>query len=354
MSLSSLMFRKRPSSKQSALPSPIEHYSQQSHVFPRSLRSVPASQSPNRSFQSSPMFLQLKALQEQAKTAYNTISTTPYGRLMRLDKPVGINLLFLPCAWSIGMHGSIPQMMYLLPLFYAGAAVMRGAGCTINDIWDVDIDRQVARTRKRPIASGEISVNAAIASLVAQLLAALGILTCLNESSFLVASLGVLPVMFYPLAKRRFVYPQAALGMTFNWGALLGCAATTSSITLPSALLYGSGICWTMIYDTIYAHQDKSDDKKLGIGSTALAFGDRSKQILAGFMGAQMAFLLAAGASAGLGTTYYMGITAAMIHSGYHLNKVELSKPRDCFDAFLSHQITGSLIWASILCGRVL
>ncbi|CAN8064719.1 unnamed protein product [Agarophyton chilense] len=333
---------------------PIESNRQLHQMFPRSNSSRPSAKPPKNAFQSSPMFLHLKPFLQQATETYNTISISPYGRLMRLHKPVGTHLLFLPCTWSIGMHATVPQMVFLLPLFYAGATIMRGAGCTINDIWDADIDRKVARTRLRPIASGEVSVNRAFVFLGAQLLSALAILTCLNEASFVVAALGVLPVMSYPLAKRRFAYPQAVLGMTINWGALLGCVATTSSITLPSTFLYGSGMLWTMIYDTIYAHQDKSDDKKLGISSAALEFGDRSKTILAGFMGGQMAFLLAAGASAGLGTTYYMGITAAMIHSAYHLNKVDLSNPTECGEAFRSNQVTGSLICASILGGRLL
>ncbi|PXF46605.1 4-hydroxybenzoate polyprenyltransferase, mitochondrial [Gracilariopsis chorda] len=319
----------------------------------RSLCSAPQIDSPKRTQQSPSLLSNLQSLHNRANAIYTRVSQNSYARLMRLDKPIGTHLLFLPCAWSISLHADLPQMLYLLPIFYAGATVMRGAGCTINDIWDVDIDRKVARTRTRPIAAGDVSVSRAFVFLGAQLMSALAILTRLNQSSFLVASLSVLPVLFYPLAKRRTPYPQAVLGMTMNWGALLGCTAVAGSITLPASMLYASGVCWTMVYDTVYAHQDKGDDKFLGIGSTALQFGERTKPMLAAFMAGQAAFLMAAGAAAELGTGYYMGITAAMIHGGYHLNKVDLSNKKECMDAFVSNQRTGALLWASILGGRL-
>ncbi|XP_059867650.1 4-hydroxybenzoate polyprenyltransferase, mitochondrial isoform X2 [Delphinus delphis] len=182
----------------------------------------------------------------------------PYLRLMRLDKPIGTWLLYLPCTWSIGLAaepGCFPDW-YMLSLFGTGAVLMRGAGCTINDMWDQDYDKKVTRTASRPIAAGDISTFQSFVFLGGQLTLALGVLLCLNYYSIALGAASLLLVITYPLMKRITYWPQLALGLTLNWGALLGWSAVKGScdpsVCLP---LYFSGIMWTLIYDTIYAHQ---------------------------------------------------------------------------------------------------
>lgn len=301
------------------------------------------------------LFQRVQTATQTFNNVYARIAQTSYGRLMRLDKPIGHNLLFLPGAWGISIASSSPlEFLSLSCLFYGGAILMRGAGCTINDIWDVDIDRKVERTKSRPIASGEISTTSAFIFLGAQLTSSLWILTRLNTETFLIGSLSVLPVLFYPFAKRKTAYPQAVLAMTFNWGALMGYTAVTGTIGLPAVLLYGAGWCWTMIYDTIYAQQDKEDDRAMGdVFSTAITFGQSTKPILAALTAAKFAFLTGAGLVSDLSLPYFMGITASTIHLGHQIYSTNLSSPSECQKAFMRSQTTGTIIWGSILAGRI-
>lgn len=297
---------------------------------------------------------QLQVGRSRFSSVYDRVAETSYGRLMRLDKPIGHNLLFLPGAWGIAIASSTTaDFLTLTSLFYGGAVLMRGAGCTINDIFDADIDRRVERTKSRPIAAGEISSTSAFLFLSVQLSGALWVLTRLNSATFLIGSLSVLPVLYYPFAKRVTAYPQAFLGLTFNWGALMGYTAATGTIGLPAFLLYGAGWCWTMVYDTIYAHQDKKDDKILGVGTTALALGEDTKPILAALTAAKLAFLTGAGLAADLSLPYFMGITASTIHLGNQIYNTDLSDPEQCERAFVSNQVTGAITWASIVAGRL-
>lgn len=288
-------------------------------------------------------------------SAYSTLSTTRYGRLIRLDKPIGTYLLFLPAAWTISLSApSVLEFARLTALFYSGAVLLRGAGCTINDIWDVDIDKRVARTRKRPIAAGEISIFSAFAFLGAQFTGGLVILTQLNTSSFLIATLSIPLIMSYPLAKRSMSYPQVVLGLAMNWGTLLGSAAATSFITPEALLLYGAGCCWTMVYDTIYAHQDRDDDRQIGIGSTALAFGAHAKPIMLALAAGKFTFLTAAGVVGGLSCPYYIGATAATAHLVRQIATTDLSDGAQCQKAFVSNQTTGALTWLGLMASRLL
>lgn len=285
---------------------------------------------------------------------YTRVAATRYGRLMRLDKPIGSRLLFLPAAWGISIAvNSVPDFLLLSTLFYSGAVLLRGAGCTINDIWDVDIDRNVERTRSRPIAAGEISVPMAFGFLATQLSAGLVILTQLNSTAFLVGSLAVIPVFFYPLAKRRIGQPQSVLGLTFNTGALLGYAAAADSLAMPALWLYGAGWCWTMVYDTIYAHQDLRDDRAIGIGSSALQFEGNTRSILALFTAGKLACLTGAGLSAGLSLPYFMGISASCMQLGRLVYDTDLSDSEQCNKAFISNSKIGLMTWLSILAGRL-
>eukprot|EP00547_Thalassionema_nitzschioides_P000160 CAMPEP_0194212498 /NCGR_PEP_ID=MMETSP0156-20130528/12464_1 /TAXON_ID=33649 /ORGANISM="Thalassionema nitzschioides, Strain L26-B" /LENGTH=346 /DNA_ID=CAMNT_0038940343 /DNA_START=35 /DNA_END=1072 /DNA_ORIENTATION=- len=219
---------------------------------------------------------------------YVPASLRPYARLARIDKPIGTWLLLWPCFWSTAIaapQGCFPDP-YLLGLFSTGAFVMRGAGCTINDMWDQDIDRQVHRTALRPLANGDLTQTKALGFLALQLSLGLGVLVSLPHTYYCFAwGASSLPlVVVYPLMKRYTNFPQVVLGLTFNWGAWMGWAATYGTMDYSIvAPLYGAGVTWTLVYDTIYANQDKKDDAALGLKSTALTFGQdvkRHKQIL--------------------------------------------------------------------------
>lgn len=244
-------------------------------------------------------------------------SATPYAQLMRLDKPIGTYLLYWPCAWSIGLSstaGSWPDF-YMLGLFATGAIIMRGAGCTINDLWDKDIDGKVERTKSRPLVSGKIQHMDAIYFLAGQLALGLLVLVELNTNAILLGVSSVALVIAYPLMKRITYWPQLVLGMTFNWGALLGWCATQGSVDCSACLpLYLSGICWTIVYDTIYAHQDKKDDLAIGVKSTALRFGDDTKLWLSGFTTAMISGLITTGIVCDQTWPYYSSIAIVAAH----------------------------------------
>lgn len=286
---------------------------------------------------------------------YSEIANSRYGRLMRLDKPVGTHLLYLPCAWSISLTAtSVPQWAHLMTLFYAGSVLLRGAGCTINDIWDMDVDREVERTRNRPVASGAISVPSAFMFLGAQLGGGLVVLSQLNTESFLLAALSVFPVMIYPFAKRFTKYPQAVLGLTINAGALLGSTAAVGVIKPECALFYLGGWCWTMIYDTIYAHQDKKDDKRIGVLSTALSFKNRSSTVLTICFGACGSLFYHAGAMADLSWPYFVSLGAAGLHIAKALVQTDLNDPKSCSSTFKNSAAAGAFLPFGIILGRLL
>eukprot|EP00127_Corallochytrium_limacisporum_P004978 Clim_evm1s196 gene=Clim_evmTU1s196 len=273
----------------------------------------------------------------------------------RMDKPIGTWLLYLPCVWSIAAATpvySIPDFG-LMALFGAGAFIMRGAGCTINDLWDQDLDKKVARTADRPLASGKIGTLAGVGWLAAQLSAGLGVLTQLNWASIKLGASSLGLVGIYPLAKRFTNMPQLVLGLTFNWGALLGYTAATGMVDLAvTGPLYLAGVAWTMHYDTIYAHQDKEDDAKIGVKSTALFFGEYTKPYLAAFSGITTAGLLASGAAAGVGLPYYLGVTAGAGHLAWQILTVDLNSQSDCLSKFKSNRDYGLLIGLSWMVGR--
>lgn len=287
---------------------------------------------------------------------FERISQTPHGRLMRLDKPTGTHLLFLPAAWTLTLGAtSLPDWLHLTALFYGGSVLLRGAGCTVNDMWDADIDRQVTRTKNRPLASGEVSQSSAMLLLTGQLAGGLFILTKLNEASFPVAAIAVLPVLFYPLAKRLTTHPQSVLGLTFNAGTLLGYTASTGSLfALEPFLAYGAAWCWTMIYDTIYAHQDLNDDITAGVKSTAISFGDNAKLVMGGLAIGKIGLLTAVGMmSPALSCPYYVCVAAAGAHMARLIVVTDLNDKQQCQDAFNNSVTTGAIIWLGFILGRV-
>lgn len=278
----------------------------------------------------------------------------PYMELMRIEKPIGTLLLLSPCMWSITMAAymsaaPILHTMWMLSVFTVGAFVMRGAGCTINDMWDRNLDNKVARTIERPITSGRVSVKQAWIFLSAQMLVGLGVLLQLPLDCFLLGASSLLLVFTYPFFKRVTYYPQVVLSACFNWGALLGFPAMGVWNWPVMVLLYSSGFFWCMHYDTIYAHQDKKFDVKVGIKSTALAWSTKSKRNFNILSTAQMACYLTSGFLAGMGPFFYLGAAIG----GYRLfsmtKKVNLDDPANCWYWFRENINTGHVFWLGIL-----
>nr|XP_016483498.1 PREDICTED: 4-hydroxybenzoate geranyltransferase 2-like isoform X2 [Nicotiana tabacum] len=281
----------------------------------------------------------------------------PYAHLARLDKPIGTWLLAWPCMWSIALAatpGSLPDVK-MMTLFGCGALLLRGAGCTVNDLLDRDIDTKVERTRSRPVASGVLTPFQGLCFLGFQLLLGLGILLQLNNFSRILGASSLLLVFSYPLMKRLTFWPQAYLGLTFNWGALLGWAAIKGSIDPAVVLpLYASGVFWTLVYDTIYAHQDKEDDLKVGVKSTALRFGDSTKEWISGFGLACISSLALSGVNADIGWPYYAFLTAASGQLAWQIWTVDLSSRADCNRKFVSNKWFGAFVFGGVLFGRLL
>ncbi len=280
----------------------------------------------------------------------------PYARLARLDRPIGTWLLYLPCLWGLAMgwqaaRPPAEEMLRLVALFGIGAIVMRGAGCTVNDLLDRDLDRRVARTATRPIASGEVTPRQALLFLAAQLAVGLAILLQLNQVSWLLGVLVLGLVFSYPLAKRVTDWPQAVLGLTFNWGALLGYAAVTGTLAPAAAVAYAAGFFWTLGYDTIYAHQDREDDAIVGVRSSALALGPRTGPALVAFYAVAVALLAVAAWSAGLGPWTYAGLAALAVHFGWQVATVDIDDPKRCLAVFRSNRDAGLIVALAIVLG---
>ena len=276
----------------------------------------------------------------------------PYLRLARIDRPIGTWLLLFPCWWSLGLAasaGTRPPDPLLILLFALGALVMRGAGCTYNDIVDRDIDARVARTAGRPIPSGQVSLVQAIVFLAAQLALGLAVLLQFNDFAVLLGLASMALVLAYPFLKRVTYWPQAWLGLTFNWGALLGWAAATGGLSAPAVLLYAAGIAWTLGYDTIYAHQDKEDDALIGIKSTALKLGAATKPWLIVFYGLAIAGFGAAGWAAGLGWPFYLGLAGVAAQFAWQVANLDIDDPAGCLARFKSNRTAGWLLLAAIL-----
>jgi 4-hydroxybenzoate polyprenyltransferase len=281
-------------------------------------------------------------------------SLRPWLKLGRFDRPAGIWLLMLPgwqgAALAAAQAGRTPDVLLLAKVF-AGAALMRAAGCAYNDIVDRDIDAKVVRTAGRPIPSGQISVRQAWAFLVGCSLAALAILVTLPPLAIGlgVASLGL--VAAYPFMKRITWWPQAWLGLTFNWGALLGYAAAAGELRWSAALLYAAGLFWTLGYDTIYAIQDLEDDALAGVKSSARRLGAAAPRAVGVFYAVSVALLLAAGWTAGLAPPFYAVAVGVALHLGWQASRVRTDDPLRALGLFKSNGWAGLLAFAAIVAG---
>jgi len=277
----------------------------------------------------------------------------PYLRLARFDRPIGAWLLLFPCWWGQAMGElasghAFPNVWYLV-LFLAGAFVMRGAGCTYNDIVDRDIDAGVARTRGRPIPSGEVTARQAAVFMVGLSLVGLLVLVQFNTATVWLglASLGL--VAIYPFMKRFTYWPQVVLGLTFKWGALVGWTAVQGALAWPAVTLYAGCVLWTVAYDTIYAHQDKEDDLALGLKSTALRFGDDTRPWLTGLYGAALALWLAAAWLAGAGGFTFVALAVCGAGFAWQVATLDTADPANCLARFKSNRFIGWIFFAGLI-----
>lgn len=282
----------------------------------------------------------------------------PYLRLSRFDRPIGSWLLLMPCWWSAalasGAAGAVRLLPWMAVLFFIGAFVMRGAGCTWNDITDRGLDDKVERTRSRPLPSGQVTVARAFAFLVLQALVGLAVLLQFNNFAVAtgLASLGV--VTIYPFMKRVTYWPQVFLGFAFSWGALMGWAVVFGRLDAPALVLYAGSICWVIAYDTIYAHQDREDDALIGIKSTALLFGERTRPALTLFYSAAVVLIAVALVLAGAGWTSFAGLAAFAAHLAWQVRVIDIADPAQCLRLFKSNRDAGLLLFAGLTVDAVI
>ncbi len=277
----------------------------------------------------------------------------PYGRLARWDRPIGWWLLLWPCWWAAALAAiaagrALPDLWHLL-LFLIGAIVMRGAGCTYNDLVDRDIDAMVERTRNRPVASGAVTPLRAAMFIALQALVGLIVLLQFNGFTILLGFASLLVVAVYPFVKRISDWPQFVLGLAFSWGALVGWTALFGSLAWSPLLLYAGAIAWTIGYDTIYAHQDKEDDAIIGVRSTARLFGARTRPALTAFFGLAVIFMAAALALAGAGPLAFAGLLAAAVHLGWQVVTLKIDDPDNCLARFRANRTTGWIFFAGLV-----
>lgn len=305
----------------------------------------------------------------------------PWLKLGRFDRPAGIWLLMLPGWQGVALADALEHRLPHLGLMgeiFVGAALMRAAGCAYNDIVDRDIDAKVARTANRPIPAGQITVTQAWTFVIACCLASLAILLSLPPVAVALGVASLALVAAYPFMKRITWWPQAWLGLTFNWGALLGFSAATGAgpafwramaphvlndpvllrsvaadgaLRLPALLLYAAGVFWTLGYDTIYAIQDLEDDALAGVKSAALRLGEQAPLGVFTFYLTSLALLLAMGAAAGLGSAYYLGLIAYGVHLFSQARRVRVDDPGKALRLFRSNATAGVILVLAITAG---
>ena len=277
----------------------------------------------------------------------------PYLRLARLDRPIGSWLLLIPCWWSAALAavaaGARGPSPWHIVLFFVGAFAMRGAGCTWNDIVDRNLDGSVARTASRPIPSGQVSLVQAALFLILQALIGFAVLIAFNRFTVALGIASLSIVVVYPFMKRITYWPQIVLGLAFSWGALMGWAAAFGRLDVPALLLYAGSISWVIGYDTIYAHQDREDDALIGIKSTALLFGPRTKPMLALFYALAVILIGAAGLTAGGGGVFWLGLVAFAAHLIWQIVRLDIADPDNCLKVFKSDRDAGLILFAALL-----
>ena len=277
----------------------------------------------------------------------------PYGRLARWDRPIGIWLLLFPCWWSLALAAAPDwgRLAGLMALFALGAIAMRGAGCTWNDIVDRKVDAGVERTRGRPLPSGELKLHHALIWMALQGAVGAAVLFKLNKFAGGVALLSLVLVGIYPAMKRFTWWPQFVLGLAFNWGALVGYASVTGTLSWATVALYAGGVAWTLVYDTIYAMQDQRDDAIVGVRSTARRFAAAPRRWLSLFAVLALVAWALAGLLAGLGPGYFIVLAAIALHLAWQILGLKPGDPADCLMRFKANAGLGLLLTAGIVAG---
>src|SRR5436190_13445294 len=282
----------------------------------------------------------------------------PYLRLSRFDRPIGSWLLLMPCWWSAalaaGVARDVSQLWLVIVLFFIGAFVMRGAGCTWNDITDRNLDARVERTRSRPIPAGQVSVKQALAFLVVQALIGLAVLLQFNRFAIMTGIASLIIVVIYPFMKRITWWPQVVLGLAFSWGALMGFAVILGRIDLTALVLYAGSIAWVIGYDTIYAHQDTEDDALIGVKSTARQFGAATHRALVVFYSLAVVLLGVALAVSAVRWPAWIGLVAFTAHLIWQIRRLDIGDPALCLRIFKSNRDAGLLLVTGLLVDAVM
>ncbi len=285
-------------------------------------------------------------------------SWRPFLRLARMDRPIGTWLLLFPCWWSLTLaavsNGQPYPDVWMLTLFAIGALVMRGAGCAYNDYVDREFDARVQRTASRPIPSGQVTPEAALMFAIALAFIGFFVLIWFNMFTVLlgVASLGL--VAIYPYMKRLTYWPQAVLGLAFNWGALMGWTAVKGSLDWPPLLLYAGSVLWTIGYDTIYAHQDTEDDLMLGLKSTALTFGDDTPFWVGSFYVGALLLWIAAGFLAGTHLVFFFGVALVGLQMAWQVSTLDITNAENCLRRFRANRDVGAAIFLALVTDTLL
>jgi len=272
-----------------------------------------------------------------------------YGKLMRVDKPIGVWLLLWPTLWALWLAGEGAPDQGLFVIFVLGVFVMRSAGCVLNDFADRKIDPYVERTRSRPIATGAVAPLEALTLFAALGLVAIGLASMLNEQAQMLAIVGAVLTIVYPFIKRYMSIPQFVLGAAFGWAIPMAFAAQTGGTPELSWLLFGIAVVWAVIYDTFYAMVDREDDKKIGVKSTALLFGEVDLFVIAGLQLLMILGLVFVGFRADLGLWFYLSVAVAAGMMGWHLWLARDRRPAGCFKAFLKNHLIGMVIFIGIV-----
>lgn len=277
-----------------------------------------------------------------------------YSSLVRLDRPIGILLLLWPALWALWIAAEGVPPWHILLIFVLGVAVMRSAGCAINDYADRDIDGEVERTNQRPIATGNVSPNEAVMVFVVLSLIAFGLVLFLNLSTIYMSVVAVVLAAIYPFMKRYTHLPQLILGMAFGWAVPMAFMAVTEEVPHVAWLLYIATIIWTLVYDTQYAMVDRDDDIRIGVKSTAILFGDNDRLMIGLFQLFMLGILLLVGSQVGLGIYYYIGLAVAALFAIYQ-QKLTWDRDREgCFKAFLNNNWFGASVFMGLVLDYIL
>jgi 4-hydroxybenzoate polyprenyl transferase len=290
----------------------------------------------------------------QLRIRFKRILKHKYARLARLDKPIGILLALFPALWAVTMAaGSWLQVVTFSSLMFFGAIAARSAGCIVNDLCDKNIDKKVARTKLRPLASGEVSKKEALILLAICGLTALAILAVMPIPSIVFGLIAIPMIAIYPLLKRITFYPQVFLGFVFNLGVFIGWFAVSPYFAYQAILLYTASVLWTIGFDTIYGHQDRIHDEKQGLKSLSIKLGDRTPDFAWNIYKIMMILIVICAVGSGMNFFFYIAAIVATYYLYWQTATLDINNPKDCADKFYSNAHIGALLWVGTLVGRI-